>query len=93
MASERSALFIFFVGTGDLPNRKLYPSLFNLYQKGTLREKFAVVGTARDKLTDEKFREKVQKSIGSDSKESEKFISHFYYEAHDVTDKDHYSVL
>lgn len=93
MASERSALFIFFGGTGDLAYRKLYPSLFNLYQKGTLREKFAVVGTARDKLTDEKFREKVQKSIGSDSKESEKFISHFYYEAHDVTDKAHYSVL
>ena len=60
MASERSALFIFFGGTGDLAYRKLYPSLFNLYQKGTLREKFAVVGTARDKLTDEKFREKVQ---------------------------------
>ncbi len=93
MATERSALFIFFGGTGDLAYRKLYPSMFNLYRKGTLQEKFAVIGTARDKLTDEKFREKVRKSIGSDSKEAEKFISHFYYEAHDVTDQAHYSVL
>lgn len=31
---EQKALFIIFGGTGDLAYRKLYPALFNLYEKG-----------------------------------------------------------
>lgn len=30
---EQNALFIIFGATGDLAQRKLYPSLFNLYKK------------------------------------------------------------
>lgn len=95
MATERTSLFIFFGGTGDLAYRKLYPSMFNLYKKGTLREHFAVIGTSRNKLTDQGFQDEVRKSLGTakSDKEAEKFISHFFYEAHDVTDKEHYSVL
>lgn len=95
LATERTALFLFFGGTGDLAYRKLYPSLFNLYKKGTLREHFAVLGTSRNKLTDQQFQDAVRKSIGTDKsdKEAETFISHFAYEAHDVTDQAHYSVL
>ncbi|WP_282803914.1 glucose-6-phosphate dehydrogenase [Secundilactobacillus kimchicus] len=95
MATERTSLFIFFGGTGDLAYRKLYPSMFNLYKRGTLREHFAVIGTSRNKMTDEEFQDAVRKSLGTakSDKDAEKFISHFAYEAHDVTDKAHYKVL
>ncbi|WP_282802416.1 glucose-6-phosphate dehydrogenase [Secundilactobacillus kimchicus] len=95
MATERTSLFIFFGGTGDLAYRKLYPSMFNLYKRGTLREHFAVIGTSRNKMTDEEFQDAVRKSLGTakSDKNAEKFISHFAYEAHDVTDKAHYKVL
>jgi len=98
VATERTALFMFFGGTGDLAYRKLYPSLFNLYQKGSLRTHFAVIGTSRQTMDDAKFRAAVKKSLAdsgnrSDSKEATDFISHFYYQAHDVTDTAHYAVL
>jgi len=44
---EKKVLFTIFGGTGDLAQRKLYPSLFRLYKKGDLKEDFAVIGTAR----------------------------------------------
>ena len=44
---EKKVLITIFGGTGDLAQRKLYPSLFRLYQKGLLKESFAVIGTAR----------------------------------------------
>ena len=39
MANEKNVLFTIFGGTGDLAQRKLYPSLFRLYKKGNLRRK------------------------------------------------------
>lgn len=98
VATEYSSLFTFFGGTGDLAKRKLYPSLFKLYVRGNLGEHFAVIGTARDTWTDEKFREIVTQSIQADQPDAdmhaaEIFVSHFYYIAHDVTDKAHYAVM
>ena len=49
MSNEKNVLFTIFGGTGDLAQRKLYPSLFRLYRKGNLGEHFAVIGTARSK--------------------------------------------
>ena len=45
MSNEKNVLFTIFGGTGDLAQRKLYPSLFRLYRKGNLGEHFAVIGT------------------------------------------------
>ena len=41
--NEKNVLFTIFGGTGDLAQRKLYPSLFRLYKKGNLSEHFAVI--------------------------------------------------
>jgi glucose-6-phosphate 1-dehydrogenase len=43
--------------TGDLTERKLLPALYNLFVDGLLPERFAVVGYARSKYTDEEFRD------------------------------------
>ena len=93
---EQKVLITFFGATGDLASRKLYPALFRLFQKGFIRNHFAVIGTARREWTDEHFREVVIKSVQSlteDVNQAEEFASHFYYQAHNVTDTHHYVVL
>ncbi len=93
---EQKVLITFFGATGDLASRKLYPALFRLFQKGFIRNHFAVIGTARREWTDEYFREVVVKSVQSlteDGNQAEEFASHFYYQAHNVTDTHHYVVL
>ena len=49
---EQKVLITFFGATGDLASRKLYPALFRLFQKGFIRNHFAVIGTARREWTD-----------------------------------------
>ncbi|WP_010621368.1 glucose-6-phosphate dehydrogenase [Paucilactobacillus suebicus] len=97
MTRENKAVFTFFGASGDLAKRKLYPSLFKLYQKGYLKEHFGVIGTSRAKWSDEKFQGIVSDSIKGISEtekgQAAKFASHFYYIAHDVTDKAHYAAL
>lgn len=96
MTKEKKALFIIFGGTGDLANRKLYPSLYRLYKNGYLNEHFAVIGTARREWSDEYYREVVVSKVEdlADTKEqAEEFASHFYYQSHNVKDLEHYTTL
>lgn len=96
METQQKALFIIFGGTGDLAKRKLYPSLFKLFEKGFLNENFAVIGTARRPWTDDFYRNVVTESLTGVSEDKTKiadFASHFYYQSHDVTDVAHYITL
>ncbi len=91
-----SALIMLFGATGDLANRKLYPSLYRLYKKGKITERFAVVGVARRQLSNEEFQNSVKESILTyigENVEIDEFISHFYYHSHDVTDAASYREL
>lgn len=93
---EKIALFTIFGGTGDLAKRKLYPSLFRLYKKGLLADRFAVIGTARREWTDEYYRDIVKETIQEltpTDAEAESFASHFYYQSHNVNDTEHYDTL
>ena len=89
MSNEKIALFTIFGGTGDLAQRKLYPSLFKLYQKGYLKDHFAVIGTARRPWTDDHYHEVISDSLAdlnADQETVTQFASHFYYQSHDVTE-------
>lgn len=91
-------VMIIFGGSGDLAHRKLYPALFNLYQKGLIHDHFAVIGTARRPWSHEYLQEQVVEAIKEsnssfDEKDAKEFASHFYYQSHDVTDVDHYIAL
>lgn len=93
---NNQALFIIFGATGDLAGRKLYPALFNLYQKGYLSENFAVIGTARREWTDSYFQTIVFDSVKDETGNqtlAEKFSRHFYYKSHNVYDTAHYHSL
>lgn len=96
MTTQQKALFIIFGGTGDLAQRKLYPSLFNLYKKGFLQENFAVIGTARRPWSNDHYQDVVRNSISGmedTAKQANEFASHFYYQSHNVTDTNHYVTL
>ena len=93
---EQHVLITLFGATGDLAHRKLYPALFRLFQKGFIKNHFAVIGTARREWTNEYFRDVVKQSVQSLVKSEEElnqFLSHFYYQPHNVTDTHHYVVL
>lgn len=94
MPKEITTLLTFFGGTGDLAKRKLYPSTYNLFKKGFLQEHFAIIGTARQELTTDEFRELVRTSIADfieDQANAEEFVSHFYYIQLDITDQAGYA--
>lgn len=94
--NEKKVLFTIFGATGDLAQRKLYPSLFRLYRKGDLVESFAVIGTARRPWSNEVYRDIVKETIvglNPTPEEAEAFSSHFYYQSHDVQDTEHYDTL
>ncbi len=91
-----TALIMIFGATGDLANRKLYPSLYKLFEKGNLSDKFAVIGVARRPLTNDEFQENIKKSVKTSIQKEDRideFASHFYYHSHDVTDSNSYATL
>ncbi|EIT86844.1 glucose-6-phosphate 1-dehydrogenase [Fictibacillus macauensis ZFHKF-1] len=91
------ACIVLFGATGDLAHRKLYPALFQLYQKDKLNEKFAVIGTGRKELTSEQFQEEVRQSVDPNGKYAQEtvdtFSSHFYFIPMDVSDSQSYREL
>jgi glucose-6-phosphate 1-dehydrogenase len=94
--TDKKALFTIFGATGDLAKRKLFPSLFNLYQKGIINKNFAVIGTARREWSKAHFEQVVIDSISdidAPIQYKTQFASHFYYQSHDVTDQAHYVTL
>lgn len=94
-SKNMTSLIMIFGATGDLAVRKLFPSLYRLFQKGKL-DKFAVIGVARRPLTTEEFQNSVKDSVITALGKKEKideFISHFYYQSHDVADSSSYQTL
>lgn len=78
-------IFIIFGITGDLAQRKLLPSLLNLYVKKVLSKKFAIVGFSRRSMSRDEFRQYVREHInikpGQFKEEDVKhFLDHIYYE-------------
>ncbi|NRD80667.1 glucose-6-phosphate dehydrogenase [Bacillus sp. BRMEA1] len=90
-----TSLIMIFGATGDLAKRKLFPSLYRLYERKRLN-KFAVIGVARRQLTNEEFQASVRESVLSSlgNKENlDDFISHFFYQSHDAGDSNSYAAL
>ncbi|MBB5619048.1 glucose-6-phosphate 1-dehydrogenase [Pedobacter cryoconitis] len=85
-------VFVIFGGTGDLNMRKLAPALYNLYSDGYMPKDYAIIGTARSKLTDVQFRNTIMEGVNSFSRagkvKKEKwdgFAENVYYNPVDVS--------
>ena len=56
-------VMVIFGASGDLTKRLLMPALYNLHRDGLLPPAFAVVGTAREELSSDAFRERMSQDI------------------------------
>jgi glucose-6-phosphate 1-dehydrogenase len=73
--------------SGDLTVRKLVPALFNLYLNDGLPEPFFIVGCSRTKMSDQGFRNKMEKGLGEtgqlDKGKWKAFAKSLYYRSID----------
>ncbi|MBE3556276.1 MAG: glucose-6-phosphate dehydrogenase [Firmicutes bacterium] len=82
------ALFVLFGSTGDLAQRKLYPALWSMWQKGQLDDTFAMLGVARKAQEDAAFRHQVAQAIGMEDNADPSWASfsqRFFYLSADLT--------
>ncbi|MFD1735096.1 glucose-6-phosphate dehydrogenase [Bacillus salitolerans] len=93
------SLIVIFGATGDLANRKLFPSIYRLFIGGKLSKHFGVIGVARRPKTNDEFRTNVKEALQeasipvSDEAIIDEFCRHFFYHPFDVTNKDSYQSL
>jgi len=59
---------VIFGGSGDLAQRKLLPALYNLALQRLLPAAFAVVGAARQPMTDDRFRAELRDAVARHSR-------------------------
>ncbi|MEQ6019355.1 glucose-6-phosphate dehydrogenase [Staphylococcus saccharolyticus] len=89
-------LITIFGATGDLSHRKLFPSIFHLYQQDNLDEHIAITGIGRRDYTNDEFRNQVKASIQKHVKDTYKidgFMEHVFYHKADVSDEESYKSL
>lgn len=85
MKNELSTSIIIFGASGDLTQRKLIPSLFNLFRKKRLPKQFRIVGYGGTPFSDEKFRTHLEEGIKEfasfefNKNEWEHFASNLFY--------------
>ena len=83
---------IIFGASGDLTQRKLVPSLFNLYRKGRLPKQFRIIGYGNRAFSDDQFRAHLEdgmKQFASFEYEDENwktFAGHLVYQQGRYTD-------
>jgi glucose-6-phosphate 1-dehydrogenase len=99
-AKLNPTIFVIFGGTGDLNMRKLAPALYNLCSNGYMPEDFAIIGTARKELTDDKFRDMLKDGVSQFSRNGKvqdeawsEFSQHLHYTPVDVSAPDTFTSL
>src|SRR5436190_20483816 len=63
MESNLPVSIVIFGASGDLTQRKLVPSLFNLYRKGRMPKEFHIVGFGGTAFTDDQFRAHLKEGL------------------------------
>lgn len=89
---------VVFGASGDLAHRKLFASLYELYRRELISQRFYCVGCGRSAYADDVFRDKVRASlqalfhIGQDAT-LEAFLNHIYYVAGEYADAQLYQQI
>jgi glucose-6-phosphate 1-dehydrogenase len=92
-------VMVIFGAAGDLTRRKLIPALYNLGKFQLLSREFAMVGVARNPMTNEEFRAKVSQDLREfikgpvDPDLEEWFTRHVYYITGEFDDPNTYQQL
>lgn len=100
MKKADNQLLVIFGASGDLTGRKLLPSLFELYVRGLLPERFCILGASRTNYEDEEYRALEQEHITEALKDKqydpavlETFLQQVYYLSFDSTSPAEYGKL
>src|SRR5579871_2920248 len=56
-------IMVIFGASGDLTTRKLLPALYNLARADLLSREFAILGFAKDEISEDDFRKRVRDNI------------------------------
>lgn len=95
-----SQILVIFGASGDLTHRKLIPSLFELFERKLLPEKFLIVGVARTRQNTEEFRKSLYESMlqsgktsATDNPHLTDFLRCVYYIVCDTTRSEAYGPL
>ena len=92
-------ILVIFGGSGDLTKRKLVPALYRLAQLRLIPPQFSIVGTSRQGLSDDQFREVMREALGKFSDEEidepswQNFASGIFYLGGDATQAPTYEAL
>ena len=92
-------VMVIFGATGDLTARKLFPALYNLAKSNLLSREFAVLGFAKNDLTNEQFRQFMGQQLESfatdkvDPDLKEWLLSRLYFVSGSFTDLASYEQL
>jgi len=90
-------LMVIFGASGDLTQRSLLPSLFELVMKDLLPKPFAVLGVAISDWDDDEFRRRMHDAVSPDGKEAEDawdgFAQNIHYLAGDFDSRDSFEAL
>ena len=92
MNNNSPVSIVIFGASGDLTERKLVPSLFNLYRKERMPKQFQIVGYGNTAFTDEQFRAHLKEGMDEFASykykkdEWEKFESNIHYQQGRYTD-------
>src|SRR6266496_1895329 len=103
MRLERAAppcAIVIFGASGDLTKRKLVPALYRLSQERLIPAEFAVIGTARQQMSDDEFRERMQEAVAEFSEDKavdeatwQSFANGLFYIQGDFNDENTYRQL
>ena len=100
MTSPTVTKLLLFGATGDLSQRMLLPSLYNLHVDGLIAPGLRIIGTARSDLDDAGFRELVSASLArflpgerARAFDIERFLARISYRTLDVTQPGHFADL
>lgn len=100
MKKADNQLLVIFGASGDLAKRKLLPSLYELFIRDLLPERFAILGASRTAFTDDEYRAEQREHIVSIQKEKEydetqldNFLKLVFYVSFDSTSSADYYKL
>jgi len=90
MKKNLPTTLVIFGATGDLVEKKIFPSIYSLYKEKKLPDIFNIVGISRRDFSEEDFKKNVSKIIKS---KNDNFLNYFKYVKGDFTKKEIYEKL
>jgi len=99
MHKPENHIIVIFGASGDLTERKLIPSLYDLYYQNLMPDEFAILGVGRTDISDDSFRTKIAEGIGKFAKKERNsdvildFSKHLFYISLNTQEPNDYGVL